>query len=113
MLFRQGRDGVEVGALVVGDVGGVVAEEVPASLADQGEESLVAERAAVDRPAGLGGQGHPLASDLVGVLVGPPAEDGRDLMAGGGQLADEPEPGERTPAGEEDLHDASSLAQGR
>ena len=40
----------------------------------------------------------------VGVLVGTPPEDGRDLVPRGGQLADEPRSRERAAAREEDFH---------
>ena len=104
MLFANGADGVEVGALVVGDVGGVVAEEVEAPFPNQLQERVVAEGAAVNGTADLRQQRGPMAADLVGVVGGLAAEDGRHLVAGRRQLADEPRSRERAAAREEDFH---------
>ena len=47
MLFANGADRIEIGALVVRDVGRVMAEQVPSPFADQVQERLIPERAAV------------------------------------------------------------------
>ena len=107
-VVREGGDRVEVGALVVGDICGVMAKKVPASLRDQGEEPVVAERAAVDRPADLHGHGYAQPADFIGVLVGISPEDSRDLMASGGQLLDEPRSREGAPTCEQDFHNDSA-----
>jgi hypothetical protein len=83
-VIPQGGDRVEVGALVVGDVGGVVAKQVPASFRDECEELLVAERAAIYRPANLDRHGHAPLPELFSVFVGAAPKDGRNHMAGGG-----------------------------
>src|SRR5262249_4621476 len=59
-------------------------------------------------PADRGGELHAAASDRVGVFVGLLAEDGRHVVTGGRELADEPEAGERTGSREEDLHEGGS-----
>ena len=104
-IVRQGSDCIEIRALVIRDIGSVVAEKIPASLRDQGEEPLIAERAAINWSTDIGSHSHALLADLVGVLVGTSPEDGRDLVAGGGQRPDEPRPCERAPTGKENLHD--------
>ena len=83
-VVPEGRDRVEVWTLVVGDVGSVVAENVPVTLLDQAEELFITEGVTVDGLASFDREDHALATDLVGILLGPPAEDGRNLVAGGG-----------------------------
>ena len=71
MLFWQRAADVEVGAPVVRDVGGVVGEEVPAPVLQQRQEASVAEGDAVAPAGSHGGRGnHPLAAEVIGVLVG-------------------------------------------
>ncbi|WP_068422668.1 hypothetical protein [Planctomyces sp. SH-PL62] len=79
-------------------------EDVEAAVAEEAEEGVVAERGAEGRRAALEEPTGPLAADLVGVALGLAPEHGRDLVAGGRQLADQPESGERAGAREEYFH---------
>ena len=47
-VVPDGADRVEIGALVVRDVGRVMAEQIPSPFADQVQERLIPERAAVE-----------------------------------------------------------------
>ena len=103
-IVPNGADHVEVGALVLPDVGCVVAEQIPSPFTDQAEEGRVAERATINGTADLGSKHHSLPPDVIGIVARSMTKDGRDRVAGSHQLPDEPVPGEGTPAREEDLH---------
>ena len=103
-VIPEGGDRIEVRALVVGDVRGVMAEKIPTSLTYQTQKLLVAERAPVDRSADLGGHGYTLPPWFVSIFGSTTLEDRRDMVTGRGKLLDEPRPREGTSACEEDFH---------
>src|SRR5262249_13903479 len=103
-IILNGGDRVELRASVVGDVGGVVAKQVPVAFLDQGEERRVTKNATVDGAAKLAEQRRSLAPRQVGVLGIMPAEYRRDIMAGVREFAHKPEPCKGARAREEDFH---------
>jgi len=82
-VVLDGSDRVEIWALVIGDVGSVVAKQVPVAFPDQGEERVITERATINRAANLADQCHAPSPREIRVLTGTAAEDSRHLMAGG------------------------------
>ena len=79
----DGSDRVEMWVLVIGDLGGVVAKQVPVALPDQGDERLVTERTTVNGAANLSDQFYASSPREIRVLASTVAEDSRHLMAGG------------------------------
>lgn len=108
-VIGKGGEGVEVGGLVVGDVSGVVREQIKGGeRLDEFEKSGVAEGGAVDWSAEVGDECGACLSGFFGVISGSFSEGGGDGVSGVGQFLQEPESSEGGRASEEDLHDSAT-----